>query len=45
MFLDYLKMRFDFILIISHLDAMKDVVDTALEVVKDDDGFSVVKFE
>jgi DNA repair exonuclease SbcCD ATPase subunit len=44
MFLDYLKQRFDFILIISHLDAMKDVVDTALEVKKDDEGFSVVQF-
>jgi DNA repair exonuclease SbcCD ATPase subunit len=45
MFLDYLKSRFDFILIISHLDAMKDVVDTALEVKKDNDGFSVVQYE
>ena len=44
-FLDYLKDRFQFILVISHLDAIKDAVDTALEVKKDGDGFSVVQFQ
>jgi DNA repair exonuclease SbcCD ATPase subunit len=39
---DYLKSRFDFILIITHLDTLKDVVDSIVEVKKDSEGFSVV---
>ena len=38
-----LKNSFDFILIISHIDSMKDVVDNHLEINKID-GFSSVKF-
>ena len=38
-----LKNSFDFILIISHIDSMKDVVDSHLEINKID-GFSSVKF-
>ena len=42
--MDYLKIKFDFILIITHLDSMKDVVDSVVEVKKDSDGYSVVQF-
>lgn len=38
-----LKNSFDFILVISHIDSMKDVVDNHLEINKID-GFSSVKF-
>jgi DNA repair exonuclease SbcCD ATPase subunit len=43
--MEYLKSKFDFILIITHLDTLKDVVDSVLEVKKDSDGFSVVQYE
>jgi exonuclease SbcC len=36
---DYLKTNFDFIIVISHLDAMRDMVDSQLEISKKD-GFS-----
>jgi DNA repair exonuclease SbcCD ATPase subunit len=36
---DYLKSNFDFIIIISHLDAMRDMVDKQLEI-KKINGFS-----
>jgi DNA repair exonuclease SbcCD ATPase subunit len=36
---DYLKSNFDFIIIISHLDAMRDMVDKQLEI-KKENGFS-----
>jgi DNA repair exonuclease SbcCD ATPase subunit len=36
---DYLKPHFDFIIIISHIDAMRDMVDKQLEIRKID-GFS-----
>lgn len=42
--LDFLKTKFDFILVISHLDAMKDMVETAIEVQKDAEGFSQVQW-
>ena len=42
--LDYLRTKFDFILVISHLDVMKDMVDTAIEVQKDAEGFSQVQW-
>lgn len=38
---DYLKTNFDFIIIISHLDAMRDMVDKQLEI-KKDNGFSKI---
>jgi DNA repair exonuclease SbcCD ATPase subunit len=41
MLFDYLKTQFDFILIISHLDYVKDMVDSAIEI-KKVDGFSQV---
>ena len=44
MLFSYLKTQFDFVMIISHIDSMRDVVDTLLEVKKDSEGFSHVKF-
>jgi DNA repair exonuclease SbcCD ATPase subunit len=38
---DYLKVHFDFIIIISHLDAMRDMVDKQLEI-KKENGFSKI---
>ena len=38
---DYLKNSFDFIIIISHLDAMRDMVDKQLEI-KKENGFSKI---
>jgi len=40
----YLKTNFDFIWIISHLDAMKDMVDNRIEITKDN-GFSKINYE
>lgn len=34
---DYLKQKFEFVLIISHIDTMKDMVDYAVEIVKEND--------
>lgn len=39
----YLKTSFDFIMIVSHLEALRDVVDTHIEITKDN-GFSKVNF-
>ena len=39
----YLKTQFDFVMIISHIDSMRDVVDTLMEI-KKENGFSRVKF-
>ena len=44
MLFSYLKTQFDFVMIISHIDSMRDVVDTLLEVKKNSEGFSHVKF-
>lgn len=41
MLFDYLKTQFDFVLIISHLDYIKDTVDSALEI-KKENGFSKI---
>ena len=38
---DYLKTNFEFILVISHLDAMRDMVDKQLEI-KKENGFSKI---
>ena len=40
----FLKNTFDFVWIVSHLDVLKDMVDTRLEIVKDD-GFSRINFQ
>jgi DNA repair exonuclease SbcCD ATPase subunit len=39
----YLKTQFDFVMVISHIDSMRDVVDTLMEI-KKENGFSKVKF-
>jgi DNA repair exonuclease SbcCD ATPase subunit len=41
---DYLKRNFEFIIIISHLDAMRDIVDKQLEI-KKVNGFSQINHE
>jgi DNA repair exonuclease SbcCD ATPase subunit len=40
---DYLKTQFDFILCISHLDAMKDLADGLIHINKTSNGFSEIK--
>ena len=39
----YLKTQFDFVVIISHIDSMRDVVDNLIEI-KKESGFSSVRF-
>ena len=39
----YLKTQFEFVIVISHIDSMRDVVDSLLEI-KKNNGFSSVKF-
>jgi exonuclease SbcC len=41
--LDYLKTQFKFILMISHIDTIRDVVDAHIEITKGKDGFSKVQ--
>lgn len=41
---DYLKTNFDFIMIVSHLESMRDVVDKHLEIIKEN-GFSKVEYK
>jgi DNA repair exonuclease SbcCD ATPase subunit len=43
MLFTYLKTQFDFVMIISHIDSMRDVVDGLIEI-KKTNGFSYVKF-
>jgi DNA repair exonuclease SbcCD ATPase subunit len=43
--LEYLKTQFKFIIMISHIDSIRDVVDSHIEIVKDKDGFSKVSYE
>lgn len=43
--LDYLKTQFKFIIMISHIDAIRDVVDAHIEITKGKDGFSKVYHE
>jgi DNA repair exonuclease SbcCD ATPase subunit len=43
MLFTYLKTQFDFVMIVSHIDSMRDVVDNLIEV-KKIEGFSHVKF-
>lgn len=42
MFFDYLKTHFDFILTISHIDALRDIMDNILEI-KKESGFSSIR--
>lgn len=39
----YLKGNFDFVMVVSHLDSMRDIVDQHIEITKDN-GFSKVEF-
>lgn len=39
----YLKTQFEFVIVISHIDSMRDVVDSLLEI-KKENGFSSIKF-
>jgi len=41
---DYLRQKFDFVLIVSHLDSIKDSVDSNLEIVKNSEEFSSITF-
>ena len=43
MLFTYLKTQFDFVMVISHIDSMRDVVDNLIEI-KKENGFSHVKF-
>ena len=43
MFFNYLKSQFDFVFIISHLDAMRDIVDQLIEI-KVTNGHSQIKY-
>tara|TARA_B100001996_G_scaffold378859_1_gene363672 strand:+ start:2352 stop:5510 length:3159 start_codon:yes stop_codon:yes gene_type:complete len=43
MLFTYLKTQFDFVIVISHIDSMRDVVDNLIEI-KKVEGFSHVKF-
>lgn len=43
MLLDYLKTQFEFIMIISHIEQMKDVADILIEIKRDENNYSVVK--
>lgn len=43
MLFTYLKTQFDFVMVISHIDSMRDVVDDLIEI-KKEDGFSHVKY-
>jgi DNA repair exonuclease SbcCD nuclease subunit len=40
--LDHLKDLFDVIVVITHLDAFKDIVDSSIEIVRDDFGYSKI---
>lgn len=44
MLFTYLKTQFDFVMVISHIDSMRDAVDGLIEIKKDSEGFSNVKF-
>lgn len=37
---DYLKSVFDHVIIISHIDSMKDIVDNMIEITTDEEGFA-----
>ena len=39
---EYLKNQFDFVVVISHIDVIKDYLDTYLPIEVDDDGYSTI---
>ena len=43
MFFDYMKTQFDFLLTISHIDTLRDIMDSIIEI-KKENGFSNVRF-
>lgn len=43
MFLDYLKTQFDFVIIISHIDVVRDIVDSQIDIRKEN-GYSAINF-
>jgi DNA repair exonuclease SbcCD ATPase subunit len=43
MFFDYMKTQFDFILTISHIDSMRDIVDNVIDIYKEN-GYSRIKY-
>jgi len=43
--LNYLKTQFKFIIMISHIDTIRDVVDSHIEIVKNKEGVSSVRFQ
>ncbi len=43
MFFDYMKTQFDFLITISHIDTLRDIVDSAINIHKEN-GFSSVRF-
>ena len=43
MLFDYLKTQFKFVMVISHIDAMRDLMDTLVEIKKEND-YSLVNF-
>lgn len=43
LFLDYLKTQFDFVIIISHIDVVRDIVDSQIEI-KKENGYSKISF-
>lgn len=43
MLFDYMKTQFDFMLTISHIDALRDIVDKVIEI-KKESGFSNIRF-
>ena len=40
---EYLKQYYDFILIVTHIDSMKDCVDNLIEIVQDENKYSVLR--
>ena len=44
MLFSYLKPQFDFILIVSHLDVIRDYVDSNMEISKDQEGFFHINY-
>lgn len=39
---NYMRTKFEFIIAVSHVDSMKDMVDGLLDIIKDDHGFSKI---
>jgi len=43
LFLDYLKTQFDFAILISHIDIVRDIVDSQIDI-KKENGYSAINF-